>query len=324
MTTEQKQTRAKPTTNVVVGNVIRVRHDSITPDPDQPRKTFDEDGIKELAKSLETNGLLQPISIRPDEANSTTRNKRYIIIAGERRWRAAGTLGWETIPAIIRKDLTDAQTAKLQLLENVVRRDLDPVEKATAYKKMLDEGYTASEIGEAVGTNAGNINWFVKLLDAREDILQMVSGGDINPMSAIFMSKLSPSGQGRVLAAMNRSKLTTREVELLCNRIHAEETSEETALFTEGQLTEPQREAVKTFEGAFKGITSTLDKLQELEKESPGAFALGLANPALVESQIDEVIKGLYQVRNSLRVNRMSHLPVENETVDDPAVDEEI
>ncbi len=324
MTTAQKTTRAKPSTNVVVGNVISVRHDAITPDPDQPRKTFEPTALKELSESLDTNGLLQPISIRPDEANSTTRNKRYIIIAGERRWRAAGLLGWETIPAIIRKDLTDAQTAKLQLLENIVRVDLDPVEKARAYKKMLDEGYTENEIGAAVGKSGAHVAWFIKLLDAREDILEMVAKGDINSMSAIFMSKLSSSGQGRVLAAMNRDKLTTREVELLCNRIHEEENSEETELFSAGQLTAPQREAVQNFEGAFKGVCSTLAKLQELEKETPGALALGLANPGLVESQIDEVIKVLYQVRNSLRVSRMSHLPVDPETADDAAVDEEI
>ncbi len=321
MTTAQKSTRAKPTTNVVVGNVISVRHDSITPDPDQPRKTFDDAALKELSASLASNGLLQPISIRPDEENSTTRNKRYIIIAGERRWRAAGLLGWETIPAIIRKDLTAQETAKLQLLENIVRVDLDPVEKARAYQKMLDEDYTAKEIGESVGTTAGNINWFIKLLDAREDVLQMVSKGEVNPMSAIFMSKLSPSGQGRVLAAMNRSNLTTREVELLCNRVHEEENSEETALFTEGLLTEAQREAVTSFEGAFKSICSTLDKLQAMDKESPGAFAQGLANPSLVESQIDEVIKGLYQVRNSLRVRRIAHLPADTAAVDTAADD---
>ncbi len=99
------------------------------PDLEQPRKTFDEEALQELARSMDSNGLLQPITVRPDEDD-------FILIAGERRWRAACLLGWETIPAIVRSDVTLGEAAKLQLLENIVRRDLNRVEEARAFQKI--------------------------------------------------------------------------------------------------------------------------------------------------------------------------------------------
>ena len=109
--------------NAMVNNVVRVRCAAIAPDPEQPRKTFGEEALRELAGSLESNGLLQPIVVHP-APDSKPSDLRYVLIAGERRWRAACYLGWETIPAIVRKGLSDAQAAKLQLIENIVRVDL--------------------------------------------------------------------------------------------------------------------------------------------------------------------------------------------------------
>ena len=108
---------------------IEVRR--VRPDLEQPRKTFDEEALQELAGSLDSNGLLQPIVVRPDPEGN---NGDYLLIAGERRWRAAGILGWDTIPALIRDDVTASEAAKLQLLENIVRRDLNPVEEARALR----------------------------------------------------------------------------------------------------------------------------------------------------------------------------------------------
>ena len=276
---------------------------SIRPDPEQPRKVFDEEALRELAASIKENGLLQPIAVRPDPENEDG----YLIIAGERRFRAHLLNGAAKVKAMI-LDADEGRATKLQLIENLNRVDLNPVERATAYRKMLDDGYEVEDVAKAVGTTNGNIEWWLKLLDAHEEVLQQVVAGTVNTVSAISIGKLSGDGQRQVLATLSRNKLTTREIELLCKRIERAEVEGETVLFAEGQLTEPQRAAVKDFETAFKSICSTLGKMQEMEKEAPGTLAHGLANPAAVEAQVDEVIKGLYQVRNSLRVHRVGSI----------------
>ena len=149
----------------------------VKPDPDQPRRRFDEAALRELAQSMASNGLLQPIVVRPNGIG-------YILIAGERRWRAACLLGWETIPAIVRSDVTLGGAAKLQLLENIVRQDLNPVEEARAFKKMLDEGHAIEELGSAVGMTVRQVEWRVEMLSAREDVLHLVANGAIKAFSS--------------------------------------------------------------------------------------------------------------------------------------------
>ena len=275
------------------------------PDPEQPRKTFDEEALQELAGSLDSNGLLQPIVVRPDPEGN---NGDYLLIAGERRWRAAGILGWDTIPALIRDDVTASEAAKLQLLENIVRRDLNPVEEARAFKKMLDEGYTLQELSNAVGMPDGHIAWRVQMLNAREDVLALVAAGQVKPLVAHALSRLSEGGQGRALRAMSSQRLTYQEVHGLCERIYGEENQAE--MFPEiRQLTAEDIQTVKTFADVFGRISSTLDRLNRMEEMSPGSMAQALSlKGGLVESQIDEAVKGLGRVKRALQVDRMHTL----------------
>lgn len=105
----------------------------IEPDPEQPRKRFDEDALNQLADSITENGLLQPIAVRPKKVGTG-----YIIIAGERRWRAARLAGLDEVPVII-KDVTDEQAAALALIENLQREDLDPIEVAEGCRQLIDK-----------------------------------------------------------------------------------------------------------------------------------------------------------------------------------------
>ena len=279
----------------------------VRPDPEQPRKTFDEEALQELAGSLDSNGLLQPIVVRPDpEGNAGD----YLLIAGERRWRASGILGWDSIPAIIRVDITDAEAAKLQLLENIVRRDLNPVEEARAFKKMLDEGYTNKELSEAVGLAVSQIPWRVEMLKARGDVLALVEQGHINPSIAHALSKLTPDGQGRALRAINSNHLTYYEVLGLRERIFAEENQLE--MFAESKLSPDQQRAVQTFGEAFKKVGALLVKLQRMEDEHPGQLAKALtAEAGLIEAQVDAAVKGLYRIKKVLQVSRMHQMAEE-------------
>ena len=291
--------------NTIAQNVVRVRHGKIEPDPNQPRKTFDPEGIRELAQSMDTNGLVQPIVVRPHPSGV---RGRYLLVAGERRWRAAGDLGWETIPAIVRRDLTEGEAAKLQLLENIVRRDLNPVEEAQAFARMLAQGYTLQELSGAVGMPDGHIAWRVQMLDAREDVLDLVASGQIKPLAAHALSRLSPNGQGRALRAMSAQRLTYQEVHALCGRIYAGE--HQTEMFPETlKLTSEERQAVQTFGEAFERIGSTLDRLHRLEEKQPGTVAQALAvDSGLIEARIDASVKGLGWVKRLLRAARMHDL----------------
>ena len=115
----------------------------IEPDPEQPRKRFDEDALNQLADSIAENGLLQPIAVRPKKVGTG-----YIIIAGERRWRAARLAGLDEVPVII-KDVTDEQAAALALIENLQREDLDPIEVAEGCRQLIDKyGLTQESAAE--------------------------------------------------------------------------------------------------------------------------------------------------------------------------------
>lgn len=105
----------------------------IEPDPEQPRKHFDQDALNQLAASITENGLLQPIAVRPKKLGTG-----YIIIAGERRWRAARLAGLDEVPVLI-KDVTDEQAAALALIENLQREDLDPIEVAEGCKQLIEK-----------------------------------------------------------------------------------------------------------------------------------------------------------------------------------------
>ena len=284
---------------------IEVRR--VRPDPEQPRKTFDEEALQELARSLKSNGLLQPIVVRPDpEGNAGD----YLLIAGERRWRAAGSLGWDTIPALIRDDVTASEAAKLQLLENIVRRDLNPVEEARAFKKMLDEGYTNKELSEAVGLAVSQITWRVQMLNAREDVLNLVARGHLKPSIAHELSKLSHNGQGRAVRSISDAKLTYNEALALCQKIFAEENQID--MFPEVKLSQEQQRAVQTFGEAFKKVGELLVKLQRMEEDHPGQLAKALtAEAGLIEAQVDAAVKGLYRVKKVLQVSRMHRIAEE-------------
>jgi ParB/RepB/Spo0J family partition protein len=241
----------------------------VRPDPGQPRKDFGEEGLEQLASSLRSEGLLQPIVVRPDGEGG------YVIVAGERRWRAARMLGWETIPAIVRDGLDEGSLRKLQLLENVVRQDLSPVELARAYRAMMEQGMTAQEIGRAVGKDPGTVTWLVQILDCREDVLHLVHRGQIAPTLAWYLSKLSPGGQARALREITGRGLRLQEAISVCNRIWAEEAQAQA--FAEERLSKERARAMRGFRRAFERACQAIDSLWRYEERAPGTLkdALG-------------------------------------------------
>ena len=295
--------------NAVAAKVIRVPRAAISPDPGQPRKTFDGQGIRELARSLASNGLLQPIVVRP-APHRDAGERRYILIAGERRWRAADELGWETIPAIVREDVTHAEAAKLQLLENIVRRDLNPVEEARAFKRMLDDGFTMKELSDAVGLVSSQISWRVQMLEARDDILEMVATGHLKPSIAFYLSKLSPEGQERVFRTVYSHDLNTNEVTKLCSQVLAEENQLEA--FPVKKLSTEEVRAAQTFGAAFERICTVLARIDRMRMDQPEVLIHALeAESHAIDDRVKLAIRGLNGVRSLLEQARMNRLAKE-------------
>jgi len=148
--------------------LLEVDIDLIEPNPDQPRYNFKEDKLNELAQSIRSNGLVQPILLR------RVSNGHYQIIAGERRWRAAQKAGLHKINAVIRS-IPDAKLLELALIENIQRQELNPIEEAQAYKKLIQTlGLTQDEVAQRVGKDRSSIANYLRLLKLPEEIQQML------------------------------------------------------------------------------------------------------------------------------------------------------
>jgi len=153
--------------------MMQIAH--IQPNPHQPRRHFDETALDELAASIAARGLIQPIVVRPHPHNSA-----YQIVAGERRWRAAQRARLHDIPVIIR-ELSDADTVELAIVENVQRQDLNAIEEAEAYQKLIAEyGHTQEALGKLVGKSRSHVANLLRLLELPQPVRAMVADGRLS------------------------------------------------------------------------------------------------------------------------------------------------
>ncbi|NQT54051.1 ParB/RepB/Spo0J family partition protein [bacterium] len=184
----------------------------IHPNPSQPRQVFDPDSLAELVGSITRNGVLQPILVRRD-------GDAYELIAGERRWRAAQQAGFTTIPAIVRA-ATDNESLELALIENIQRRDLNPIEQAYAYKDLIERfGLTQEEAAERLGKKRSSIANILRLLDLPQDIQETVSRGTLSMGHArALLSLPDRAEQRRVAARVARDELSVRQTERLVSQ----------------------------------------------------------------------------------------------------------
>ncbi|MBR4690504.1 MAG: ParB/RepB/Spo0J family partition protein [Bacteroidales bacterium] len=185
----------------------------ITPNPDQPRKTFDEIALQDLANSIKEHGVIQPITIREVGVDS------YQIISGERRFRASQLAGKTKIPAYIRK-ADDQQLLVMGLVENLQREDLDPIEIAQSYQRLIEEGnLTQEELGEKVGKNHATIANSLRLLKLPPEIQTGLINGDISEGHAKALLSLSDENQQKEIYSEIIDKgLSVRATEELVKR----------------------------------------------------------------------------------------------------------
>ena len=188
----------------------QVRLSDIEPNRNQPRKEFDEDTIRELAESIEEHGLIQPILVRPLD------NGMYQIVAGERRWRALRMLGWQDkeIPVVI-KELDDEETAKIALVENVLREDLNPIDEAKAYNELIEKyDMTQESVAKLVGKARSSVTNSLRILKLPENVVTMVRDGDLSAGAAKALLPLSDEEQITELALKSsKGEMTVRQLE---------------------------------------------------------------------------------------------------------------
>jgi ParB family chromosome partitioning protein len=181
----------------------------LRPSPIQPRRIFDKVSINELAESIKSKGLVQPILVRPSKNNPGD----YEIIAGERRWRAAQVAQIHYLPAVIR-ELNDTESLEIAIIENVQRADLSPIEEATGYKKLMDNhGHTQEVLSEIVGKSRSHVANIVRLLSLPISIQDMISQGKISSGHArAIMNSAFPEKLAEKIISEN---LSVRETEAL-------------------------------------------------------------------------------------------------------------
>ena len=188
----------------------------ISPDRTQPRKVFDEDALAELASSIKEHGILQPILVRP------VKNGSYMIVAGERRWRAARLAGLDRVPVIIR-EMTDADAFSIALVENLQREDLNPVEEAEGYRQLAEtQGWTQEQIASKVGRSRPAVANALRLLSLPGDVLSLLRDGRITAGHAKAILSLEGDKLRSSTAALVAEKgLSVREAEKLARTSEA-------------------------------------------------------------------------------------------------------
>ena len=187
--------------------------DVIRPGRYQPRSVFDEEKLGELADSIRAQGVVQPIVVRP------VGDKEYELIAGERRWRAAQLAQIDEIPAVIR-DVPDEASVAMALIENIQREDLNPLEEATALRRLIDDfQMTHQEAAEAVGRSRAAVSNLLRLLDLMQEVKDMVDLRRIEMGHARALLSLEDKLQVQAAREVVRKRLSVRETENLVRRL---------------------------------------------------------------------------------------------------------
>lgn len=188
--------------------VLEIDIDKIFANPNQPRKNFDEDSLKELAASIKVHGIVQPIVLNEQP------NGSYMIIAGERRWRAAKLCGLKIVPAVV-KNYTDKQVKEISIIENLQREDLNPIEVARAIKQLMDEyGLTQETVSERIGKSRSNIANTLRLLTLYPEVISMVEQNKISYGHARCLVVVeNPKDQIKFAQMVVSKNLSVRELE---------------------------------------------------------------------------------------------------------------
>ncbi len=191
----------------ISNGVFSLRLDEVYANPNQPRKIFDEKSLNELASSIKLNGVIMPIVVNKDN------DGKYMIIAGERRYRASKIAGQDTIPAIV-KEYDERRVKEISLIENLQREDLNPIEAATAMKQLMDDyGLTQEELSERIGKSRSAVANTLRLLSLEGEVVKLVANGKLSSGHARALVTLPSDVQKKIATTAVKEGMSVRDIE---------------------------------------------------------------------------------------------------------------
>lgn len=219
-------------------NILNVNIEDIIPNRFQPRLAFDEKSLNELSKSIKEHGIIQPLIVRP-------LNDKYEIIAGERRYKAATIAGLQTVPVII-TNLTDTKSAEVAVIENIQRKDLNPIEEAKSYKRILNRCHkTQEELASDLGVSQSTIANKLRLLTLTEDAIDALFKGNISERHARSLLKVENEiNQKELLNKTINNKLTVKQLEEEIKKLSNESNILKEEIITEELIKETNNETI--------------------------------------------------------------------------------
>lgn len=231
--------------------VVQLAISKITPNRYQPRTVFVDEKIEELAQTIKTHGIIQPIIVRKIDAQ----DEEYEIIAGERRWRAVQKLGWETIPAIIR-EFSDSQTASVALIENLQREELTAIEEAVAYAKLIEiHGLTQESLAQRLGKGQSTIANKLRLLKLPKQV-----------QDSLLKKEITERHARALIVLKNEEKQVQLLHEIVENQLNVKQTEDKVKSFLEGnkKKTKNARKAVsKDMRIAVNTIRQSMNMIKD-------------------------------------------------------------
>ena len=222
----------------------------IEPNREQPRRTFDEEALDELASSIKTYGVLQPIIVNK-------KDDYYEIVAGERRWRAAKKAGLTEMPCIIKDDITDKTNKEIALIENLQRVDLNPIDKAKGLKELIDDyGMTQKELADSIGISRSNIANSIRILNLDPRVIQLAQEG-----------KLTEGHCRSLVVIEDPEKQYKAALNIIANGESVRDTERKVKNKKVAQKIDPRYEAIyRDIEDSFQGFFGTKVKLDAHKK----------------------------------------------------------
>lgn len=208
-----------------VNGIKEIKINDIEPSAEQPRKLFDDEKLMQLSESIKQHGVVQPLIVKKE-------GDTYKIVAGERRWRAARLAGLAAVPAVV-KELTDRQVMEIALIENLQREDLNPIEEAEAYEKLMNEyNLTQEEISKTVGKSRPAIANSIRLLSLNDKIRSYVVSGELSSGHArTLLSIEDVKGQLKAAEEIINKGLNVRDTEKLVKKVLANKSTKKKQFF---------------------------------------------------------------------------------------------
>ncbi len=233
--------------------VIELRINEVEPNVGQPRKKFDDDKLLQLSDSIKQHGIVQPIIVRKED-------NIFKIVAGERRWRAARLAGLTNVPVII-KDVTNKQVMEMALIENIQREDLNPIEEAEAYERLINEyNMTQEELSSSIGKNRSTIANIIRLLALCDSVKEFLINGDISSGHARALLNIEDKlEQENICKEIIEKNLNVRDTENLVKRLLSDQKKE--------KKVSKEDENLMKIEDELKKILGTKVKLSNNNKK---------------------------------------------------------